>query len=316
VLKELIPTASFEIYPADVLAKIKIPNPSDKVFEVTGCYGVAESSAKAANIHGMLVVEKQKGTYTNDGKISHYTYAIAEDKSFQRKGHIEIVGAGPGDPELVSVRGRKFLETADLILYAGSLVPRQLTNCAKHGATVRSSADMNLEEQFALMKEFYDKGKLVVTKVGKTMVGNPAKLLPVVMHALCTDFYMGYFDGFPEELDSLTYGAAALYVSLHKFGDEFRPTSFYKDEYMQFFAEDWSRFDKRREYIEWSDLTSCIRARIFERHLQQLGLVEIKPFHYPEQRESEVKRTPLFDKLIGVRISRNEAMKTSGKIYS
>ena len=53
-------------------------------------------------------------------------------------------------------------EEADLILYAGSLVPVELTRYAKPGATVRSSASMTLEEQFALMKEFYDKGLFVV----------------------------------------------------------------------------------------------------------------------------------------------------------
>ena len=84
------------------------------------------------------------------------------DAASVRQGHIEIVGAGPGDPELISVRGRRFLEEADLILYAGSLVPRELTECAKAGATIRSSASMTLEEQFALMKEFYDRGQLVV----------------------------------------------------------------------------------------------------------------------------------------------------------
>jgi precorrin-4 C11-methyltransferase len=78
------------------------------------------------------------------------------------EGFIEIVGAGPGDPDLVSVRGRKMLERADLILYAGSLVPRELTLCAKPGAVVRSSAGMNLEEQCALMKEFYDQGRFIV----------------------------------------------------------------------------------------------------------------------------------------------------------
>ena len=77
-------------------------------------------------------------------------------------GHIEIVGAGPGDPELISVRGKRLLEQADLILYAGSLVPVELTYYAKSGCVVRSSASMNLEEQFALMKEFYDCGKFVV----------------------------------------------------------------------------------------------------------------------------------------------------------
>ena len=79
-----------------------------------------------------------------------------------RQGHIEIVGAGPGDPELISLRGKYLLEKADLVLYAGSLVPKELTFYAKEGATVRSSADMALEEQFTLMKEFYDQGKFIV----------------------------------------------------------------------------------------------------------------------------------------------------------
>ena len=161
-LHELLPWTKINIYSAKQLAKIKIPNPSEKVFEVTGCYGVAESSAKAHDIHSRLVVEKQKGSVNIDGKISHYTYALAQDGEFAPKGHIEIVGAGPGDPDLVSVRGRKFLKRADLILYAGSLVPKELTLCAKPGAVVRSSAGMNLEEQFELMKRFYDRGKLVV----------------------------------------------------------------------------------------------------------------------------------------------------------
>ena len=68
----------------------------------------------------------------------------------------------PGDPELVSVKGKRFLEEADLILYAGSLVPVELTHYAKASAVVRSSASMNLEEQFNLMKEFYDRNLLVV----------------------------------------------------------------------------------------------------------------------------------------------------------
>ena len=54
------------------------------------------------------------------------------------------------------------LEKADLILYAGSLVPRELTSCAKPGAVVRSSAGMALEEQCQLMKEHYDKGHFIV----------------------------------------------------------------------------------------------------------------------------------------------------------
>ncbi len=165
VLSSIMPWAKLDIYEAEELAAVDVPNPSEKVFEVTGCYGVAESAALVSSKQGTLVVEKQKDRVTDaEQRVDyHYTWALAEDHTTNKgKGHIEIVGAGPGDPDLISVRGRRFLEKADLILYAGSLVPRELTFCAKSGATVLSSASMNLEEQFETMKEFYDKGKLIV----------------------------------------------------------------------------------------------------------------------------------------------------------
>lgn len=147
------------VYEATQLQDIEVPNPSEKVREVTGVWGVAESCAIAASEGGDLVMDKTKGKLSED---NDFTFAVAVDSSALRGGHIEIVGAGPGDPELVSVRGKRFLEEADLILYAGSLVPVELTHYAKPGCTVRSSASMALEEQFALMKEFYDRGCLVV----------------------------------------------------------------------------------------------------------------------------------------------------------
>lgn len=147
----LLPWAERRIYAATDLARVDVPNPSEKVHEVTGCYGVAEAAALMGN--NALVVEKTKGCC--DG--AYYTWAVG-----RRGGHIEIVGAGPGDPELISVRGKRLLQQADLILYAGSLVPKELTYYAGHDCVVRSSADMNLEEQFALMKEYYDRDCLVV----------------------------------------------------------------------------------------------------------------------------------------------------------
>lgn len=147
------------IYTAEELRDIKVPNPSEKVHEVTGVYGVAESVALKSAKDGLLVLEKQKGLLSEG---NNFTFAVALDKDVMRGGHIEIVGAGPGDPELISVRGKRMLEKADLVLYAGSLVPRELTYYAKEGAVVRSSAGMDLEEQFALMKEFYDKGLFIV----------------------------------------------------------------------------------------------------------------------------------------------------------
>ncbi|MBQ5935615.1 MAG: precorrin-4 C(11)-methyltransferase [Bacteroidales bacterium] len=153
------PQAHMEIYSAETLAAIDVPNPSEKALAATGSAGVAEAAALESAHGGPLLIEKQKGKQTEG---NDFTFALAQDAASLRSGHIEIVGAGPGDPELVSVRGKRFLEAADLILYAGSLVPVELTHYAKPGCTVRSSASMDLEEQFALMKEFYDKGLLVV----------------------------------------------------------------------------------------------------------------------------------------------------------
>ena len=147
------------IYTSDQLKEIEVLNPSEKVREVTGVAGVAESCAIKASDGGKLILEKQKAKLS---EASDFTFAVAMDHGAMRGGHIEIVGAGPGDPDLVSVSGRHFLERRDLILYAGSLVPKELTYCAKNGCVVRSSASMNLEEQFELMKEFYDRDKLVV----------------------------------------------------------------------------------------------------------------------------------------------------------
>ena len=143
-------------FSAEELSAVEVPNPSDTVEKYVGTPSVCEAAAILGANNGKLVIPKVKG--------KNWTAALAIDYKYlrQKSGHIEIVGAGPGDPNLVSVRGRKMLEKADLILYAGSLVPKALTECHKSGAVVRSSADMNLEEQCALMKEHYDKGHFIV----------------------------------------------------------------------------------------------------------------------------------------------------------
>ena len=143
-------------FTADELAAVEVPNPSETVEKHVGTPSVCEAAAILGSNNGKLIIPKVKG--------KNWTAALAIDYQHlrQKTGHIEIVGAGPGDPDLVSVRGRKMLEKADLILYAGSLVPKALTECHKSGAVVRSSADMNLEEQCELMKEHYDMGHFIV----------------------------------------------------------------------------------------------------------------------------------------------------------
>lgn len=154
VVKALKKHYPVHFYTAQELAQVEVPHPSKTVMKHMGTPSVSEAAALLTAKNTELMMPKKKG--------ENYTVAAALDISVVRRGHIEIVGAGPGDPDLISVRGRQMLEKADLILYAGSLVPRELTLCAKPGACVRSSASMDLEEQFALMKEYYDRGKFVV----------------------------------------------------------------------------------------------------------------------------------------------------------
>ncbi len=134
-----------------------VPNPSEKVSQVTDAPSVAEASAMHLS-NNQLHTEKTKLMAGNH----HATLAIALLGEKQRKGMVEIVGAGPGDPSLVTVRGKRLLQTADLILYAGSLVPVELTHYAKPGCLVRSSANMDLQQQIDLMKSFYDRHLLIV----------------------------------------------------------------------------------------------------------------------------------------------------------
>ncbi len=162
-------------FSAEELAAVEVPNPSETVQKHVGTPSVCEAAAILGSNHGKLIIPKVKGknwTAALAISIDHLPFTIDHSAAHSNNvqcsmfnvqyPHIEIVGAGPGDPDLISVRGRKMLEKADLILYAGSLVPKALTECHKPGAVVRSSADMDLEEQCELMKEHYDKGHFIV----------------------------------------------------------------------------------------------------------------------------------------------------------
>lgn len=77
------------------------------------------------------------------------------------RGMVWFIGAGPGDPELITVKGKRLIEEADLVLYAGSLVPREIVACAKKEARVVDSASLSLEEIHALMRDTALDGGLV-----------------------------------------------------------------------------------------------------------------------------------------------------------
>jgi precorrin-4 C11-methyltransferase len=149
----------FSTFPAEKINTVAIPNPSEMVQSKIGVDGVSESCAMLLSGNSNLLVEKQKIHLETNEK---FTFSVALDVTASRKTAIAIIGAGPGDEELITVKGKRYLEKADCVLYAGSLVPEEMTNWCKPGAIVRNSAMMTLEEQVSLMQEQYKKGNAIV----------------------------------------------------------------------------------------------------------------------------------------------------------
>ncbi|PHS58760.1 MAG: precorrin-4 C11-methyltransferase [Sulfurimonas sp.] len=82
---------------------------------------------------------------------------------------IKFVGAGPGDVELITVKGMKALQDAEVVLYTGSLVPKELLTWCKDGTIIENSADMDYEDIFSFIKKHSDK-KFVRLHTGDSSV--------------------------------------------------------------------------------------------------------------------------------------------------
>ncbi|MBE0446607.1 MAG: precorrin-4 C(11)-methyltransferase [Actinobacteria bacterium] len=75
---------------------------------------------------------------------------------------VYFIGAGPGDPDLITVKGKKILERADVVVYAGSLINPQLLECCRPGCELYDSALLSLEEIVAIYKKMAESDKVVV----------------------------------------------------------------------------------------------------------------------------------------------------------
>lgn len=73
---------------------------------------------------------------------------------------VYFIGAGPGDPELITIKGRKLLDNADVVIYAGSLVNPALLDGIK--AEIHNSASMTLDETTTVIKKSIEDKKMVV----------------------------------------------------------------------------------------------------------------------------------------------------------
>ena len=75
---------------------------------------------------------------------------------------VHFVGAGPGAPDLITLRGARLLENADLVIYAGSLVNPVLLSCCRADCRILNSAEMTLEEIVEAMQEAEERGETTV----------------------------------------------------------------------------------------------------------------------------------------------------------
>ncbi|MDE2785059.1 MAG: precorrin-4 C(11)-methyltransferase [Chloroflexota bacterium] len=76
-------------------------------------------------------------------------------------GKVYIIGAGPGDPELLTLKAKRIIDDADVIIYADSLVPEEIAGYAKAGATIYGSKEMALPEIMQVTLQAVAEGKTV-----------------------------------------------------------------------------------------------------------------------------------------------------------
>ncbi len=83
---------------------------------------------------------------------------------------VTFVGAGPGDPELITLKGVKAIEAAEVIIYAGSLVNPEILRYAPVNAQIHNSASMTLEQVLQVIEAAVSQGH----KVARVHTGDPS----------------------------------------------------------------------------------------------------------------------------------------------
>ena len=82
---------------------------------------------------------------------------------------VHFIGAGPGAPDLITVRGLKRIQSCPVCLYAGSLVPEEIVKAAPDGARVIDTAPMTLDEIIAEIERLDAESAEILKKLKKLL---------------------------------------------------------------------------------------------------------------------------------------------------
>jgi precorrin-4/cobalt-precorrin-4 C11-methyltransferase len=122
---------------------------------------------------------------------------------------VYFIGAGPGDPDLLTIRGRRLIERCPVCLYAGSLVPKEIIACAPPHATVINTAELHLDQIIARMAQAHAAGQ----DVARVHSGDPSLYGAIAEQIRRLDELEIPFDIVPG-VSSFTAAAAALRLEL------------------------------------------------------------------------------------------------------
>ncbi len=75
---------------------------------------------------------------------------------------VYFVGSGPGDPELITIKAKRLLENADIVIYSGSLLNLEILNFAKKGANLYDAAKLDRNEIYEILRDSTKNGKLAI----------------------------------------------------------------------------------------------------------------------------------------------------------
>ncbi len=133
----------------DNLVVMKAGSSVKKIAAKLAAMGLESHGAVLSNV-GMA--DEYIGPLDTDRDYGYFTTLIIKKKEDVPR-MVYFIGAGPGDPQLLTIKGKKYIDRADVIIYAGSLVNEHVLDDRKPEAVVYNSAYMHLDEVIGVMKE-------------------------------------------------------------------------------------------------------------------------------------------------------------------